>query len=144
MREVVVATPLSVCAPLRPKTSSNEGVGASGTGGGWLGVVWVGASVMAGVDEERSDENALSNENGWDSGTGGRTGRPSTADTGRAELAAFCGGLNVFSNPVSRTGEIDDFTIPLLVGAGGNAEEAEDDTLIAGRDALGSALVKSN
>jgi hypothetical protein len=99
---------------------------------------------MAGADEERSDEKAWTNENGRDSGTGGSTGRPSTADTGRTELAVFCGGLNAFSNPVSRTGEIEDFTIPLFVGAGGNAEEPEEDTLIAGREALGSALVKSN
>jgi hypothetical protein len=36
------------------------------------------------------------------------------------------------------------FTIPLLVGAGGNAEDPEEDTLIPGREILGSALVKSN
>jgi hypothetical protein len=38
------------------------------------------------------------------------------------------------------------FTTPLPVGAGGKGDEpeAEGDTLIAGREVLGSALVKSN
>jgi len=65
-------------------------------------------------------------------------------DTGRAELAAFCCGLNAVSNPESRMGESDGFTIPVLVGAGGNADETDGDTLIAGREVLRSALLKSN
>lgn len=104
----------------------------------------VGAAVVTGAGEETL-ENSLPN-NGCDSGTGGRIGRPSTTadDTGRVEFAAFCWGLNAFSNPESRTGESEGFTIPVLVGAGGNADEADGDTLIAGREVLRSALLKSN
>jgi len=90
-REDAFPSPVSVCEPLRPKTSSNVVSDALGTDRGWLGVVRVGAAVVVCAGAvERLGEKAWSNENGWDSGTGGRNGRPSTADTGRAEVAVFC------------------------------------------------------
>jgi len=65
VREDAVAGPLSACAPLRPKASSNVVFGASETDGSWLGAVTAGAAVVVGADVvERLDEKAWSNENG--------------------------------------------------------------------------------
>jgi hypothetical protein len=52
--------------------------------------------------------------------------------------------MNAFSKPDPRGEELGGFAIPLeLVGAGGNAAELAEDTLGVGREALGSALLKS-
>jgi len=89
--EDVVPSAVSVCAPLGLKALSNVGFDTPGTGGDRLEVVRVEAAVVVCAPEvERLGGKAWSNENGWDSGTGGRIGRPSTADTGRAGVAMFC------------------------------------------------------
>ena len=88
------------------------------------------------------DPKADSNENGLDSGTGGRTGRPST---GRAGPGVLCWGLNAFSKPESRAMVVSGFTAPLvLVGGGGNVDELAEDVPSVGREATASALAKSN
>ena len=79
-----------------------------------------------------------------DSGTGGRTGRPSTAGAGRAAPGVLCCGLNAFSKPESRAVVVRGFTTPLVLGGGGNAVESEEDTPSAGRGAVVPAVAKSN
>jgi len=58
-----------------------------------------------------------------------------------------CGGANALSKPEPREGEVAGLRIALLlppVGGGGNAVEAVVDMPPAGRELLGSALLKSN
>lgn len=122
--------------------------------GGSLGaasVVAAGGGVAVEVDPKAwSNENGLdslkawTNEKGLVSGTGGRTGRPSTPGAGRAGPGVLCCGLNAFSKPESRAVVVRGFTAPLVLGGGGNAVELEGDTPSAGREAVVSALAKSN
>lgn len=93
---------------------------------------------------ERLDAKASSNENGLDSATGGRVGRPSTVGAAGAKPVAFCRGINVFSKP-DPAGEVRDLLMPLeLVGGGGKAVEPEGEAETTGGEMLAFSLPKSN
>jgi len=140
IREDVLLNPLSPCVVLEPKAFSNERSVTPALGSGWLGA----AGVAAAATGERLDEKASSNENGLDSMTGGREGRPSTADAAGAKFVEFCRGINAFSKP-DPAGEDRDLVMPLeLVGGGGKAVEPEGDAATTGVETFTLSLPKSN